>query len=146
MQSNEKLVKLLKEQIRIENEHVKRITELEGKSEVAAARLLLLEMRLDSQKHAGILDGILRVLSGVPPSMSLWDYRIESYVDQLVVRKELEEHVKLETETLDLIQEEIRETDDEGLQLLLQHIADDEKKHHKILETIVKNAYKIKTP
>jgi len=144
MEANEKLIQLIKQQVKIENEHVKRITELEKKCDNAAARLLLLEMRLDSQKHAGILDGILKVLSGVPSSKTLWDYKIESYVDQLAVKKELENHVKMETDVLNHVQEEIRQTNDEGLKLLLQHIADDEKKHHKILETIVKNAYKIK--
>jgi bacterioferritin (cytochrome b1) len=144
MASNEKLIQLIKKQIEIENEHVKRLTDLENKTDNAAAKLLLLEMKLDSQKHAGILDGILKVISGVPPSKTLWDYRLESYVDQLTVKKALENHIKMETDVLNQVQEQIRQTDDEGIRLLLQHIADDEKKHHKILETIVKNAYKIK--
>lgn len=144
MKSNENLVKLIKQQIEIENEHVKHITELEKTVDSAAARLLLLEMKFDSQKHAGILEGILTVLAGIPPSKTMWEYRVESYVDQLAVRKALEAHVKMETDVLNHVHEEIRQTDDEGIKLLLQNIADDEKKHHKILETIVKNAYKIK--
>ena len=144
MKTNEKLIQLLKKQIDIENEHIKSIAGLEKKCDNAVARLLLLEMRFDSQKHAGILDGILKVLAGVPPSKTLWEYRVESYVDQLAVKKELEEHISREDEVVEHVREEIRETDDDGLRLLLQHIGEDEKKHHKILETIVKNAYKIK--
>jgi len=144
MKSNENLVKLIKQQIEIENEHVKHITELEKTVDSAAARLLLLEMKFDSQKHAGILEGILQVLAGIPPSKTMWEYRVESYVDQLTVRKALEAHVKMETDVLNHVHEEIRQTDDEGIKLLLQNIAEDEKKHHKILEIIVKNAYKIK--
>ena len=143
MENKEKLIELVKKQIEIEKEHVKRISELQKKVDNPAAQLLLLEMRLDSQKHANILGGILKVLKGIPPSKALWEYRIDSYVDKLAVKKELENHVKMETEVLDHVEEEIKQTKDEGLKLLLQHIADDEKKHHKILETIVKYSYRI---
>lgn len=144
MASSEKLIQLMKKQIGIENEHVTHLIDLESKVDGAAAKLLLMEMRLDSQKHAGILEGILRVIEGMPPSKTLWDYRTESYVDQVAVKRSLEEHIKMETDVLSQVQGQIRQTDDEGIRLLLQHIADDEKKHHKILGTIVKNAYKIK--
>jgi len=143
MEEKEKLIQLVKKQIGIERELVKRIGEMEKKVGNAAAKMLLLEMRLDSQKHAGILTSILKVLRGVPPSQTIWEYRLESYVDPFVVKKELENHMKMETAVLTHVEEEIKQTKDEGLKLLLQHIADDEKKHHKILETIVKYSYKI---
>ncbi|MFZ0965278.1 MAG: ferritin family protein [Candidatus Bathyarchaeia archaeon] len=143
MEEKEKLIQLVKKQIGIERELVKKIGEMEKKVGNAAAKMLLLEMRLDSQKHAGILTSILKVLRGVPPSQTIWEYRLESYVDPFVVKKELENHMKMETAVLTHVEEEIKQTKDEGLKLLLQHIADDEKKHHKILETIVKYSYKI---
>ena len=117
---------------------------MEKETDSAAAKLLLMEMRLDSQKHADILDGILKVMNGVPPSKTLWDHRLESYVDQLAVKKALESHIQMEDDVLKQVREQMKETDDEGIKLLLGNIAEDEKKHHKILETIVKNAYKIK--
>lgn len=143
MEEKEKLIQLVKKQIGIERELVKKIGEMEKKVGNAAAKMLLLEMRLDSQKHAGILTSILKILRGVPPSQTIWEYRLESYVDPFVVKKELENHMKMETAVLTHVEEEIKQTKDEGLKLLLQHIADDEKKHHKILETIVKYSYKI---
>ena len=143
MENKDKLIQLIKKQIGIERDHVKRIDELQKKVDTAAAKLLLLEMRLDSQKHASILGGILKVLKGIPPSKALWEYHMESYVDKLAVKKELENHVKMETDVLGHVEEEIKQTKDDGLKLLLQHIAEDEKKHHKILETIVRYAYKI---
>jgi len=143
MEEKEKLIQLVKKQIGIERELVKKIGEMEKKVGNAAAKMLLLEMRLDSQKHAGMLTSILKVLRGVPPSQTIWEYRLESYVDPFVVKKELENHMKMETAVLTHVEEEIKQTKDEGLKLLLQHIADDEKKHHKILETIVKYSYKI---
>lgn len=143
MEDKEKLIGLVKKQIGIERELVRKIGEMEKKVGNAAARMLLLEMRLDSKKHAGILTSILKVLKGVPPSQTIWEYRLESYVDPFVVKKELENHMKMENDVLAHVEEEIKQTKDEGLKLLLQHIADDEKKHHKILETIVKYSYKI---
>jgi rubrerythrin len=143
MEQKDKLIPLIKKQITIEKEDVKRITELEKKVRNAAAKLLLLEMRLDSEKHAGILTGILETLKGVPPSKTLWEYELEGYIDPIIVKKSLEEHVKMEADVLAHVEEEMRHTKDEGLKLLLRHIAEDEKKHHKILEEIVNNLYKI---
>jgi rubrerythrin len=144
MENREKLVHLIKKQIEIENDQVKRLNELQKKVHTAAAQILLYEMELDSQKHASILGGILKVLKGVPPSKTLWEYRVESYVDEIVVKNELENHMKMETDILDHVEKETEQTTDQGLKLLLQNIAEDEKKHHKILETIVKHSYKIK--
>jgi rubrerythrin len=143
MEEKEKLIQLMKKQIEIERELVKKIGEMEKKVGNAAAKMLLLEMRLDSQKHGDILNGILKVLKGVPSSQTTWEYQLESYVDPFVVKKELENHMKMEAAVLAHVEEEIKQTRDEGLKLLLQHIAEDEKKHHKILETIVKYSYKI---
>ncbi len=66
-------------------------------------------------------------------------------MDPFVVKKALEDHVKMETDVLAHVEEEMKHTKDEGLKLLLQHIAEDEKKHHKILETVAENMYKIKS-
>jgi hypothetical protein len=100
-------------------------------------------MRLDSQKHAGILDEVLKTISTAPSPQPLWDYRIHSYVDHFAIKKTLENHVKMENEVLEYVEQEINNTKDEGLKLLLQHIAEDEKKHHKILEMIIKHSQQL---
>jgi rubrerythrin len=143
MENREELVRLIKKQIEIEKDQVARLVQLQKKVHTAAAQILLYEMELDSQKHASILSGILKVLKGVPPSKTLWDYRIDSYVDELVVKNELQNHMKMETDILDHIEKETEQTADQGLKLLLQNIADDEKKHHKILQTIVRYSYEL---
>lgn len=143
METRERLIELIKKQIGIEENNVRQVSETEKKIDNAAAKMSLLEIRLDSQKHADILNGILEVLRGGPPSKTLWEYRIESYIDPFVVKRELESHIKREDEMLDHVEEEIKQTKDEGLKLLLQHIADDERKHHDILEAIVKHLHKI---
>jgi len=114
MGQKDKLIPLIKKQITIEREHVKRITELEKKVRNAAAKLLLLEMRLDSEKHAGILTGILETLKGVPPSKTLWEYELEGYIDPIIVKKSPEEHVKMEADVLAHVEEEMKHTKDEA--------------------------------
>lgn len=143
LSERERLVQLVKTHIKIEEEHVKQLTEMEKTIGYAAAKLLLLEMRLDSQKHAGILNGILDTLKGTPANQNLWEYRLGSYVDPLVAKKTVENHIKMESDVLAHVEDEIKHTKDEGLKLLLRHIAEDEKKHHEILETIVKNVHRI---
>jgi len=143
METRERLIELIRAQIKVEKENVRQVTETEKKVDNAAAKLSLLEIRLDSQKHADILNGILEVLSGVPPSQTLWEYRLSSYIDPFLVKKELENHEKREARMIDHVEEEIKQTKDEGIKLLLQHVLEDERKHHKILETIVKHLHKV---
>jgi len=141
MKLKDKLIKLIKKQIGIEKQIGKSVEKQLEMVHTAAARLLLTEMKYDAKKHASILEGILNVIadSDVP----LWDYKMHSYVDKLVVKSELERHIEIEQDTLNLVKEEIDQTNDEGVKLLLQHIADDEDRHHALLRTIVNNSYKI---
>ena len=138
------LVDLLKKQLKIEKGFVTAIdAEIESVHNVAA-RLLLLETKKDSEKHALIIEGILQTLK-TGERKPLWDTLQDSYVDKIVVRRKLENHVKTETAMLEHIEKQLKETKDQGIRLLLEHIAEDEKKHHKILQTVIKEAYKIKT-
>lgn len=143
METRERLTELIKKQIEIERENVKQVNETEKKVDNAAAKLSLLEIRLDSQKHAGILSGILEVLTKVQSSETLWEHRISSYIDPFVVKKELRNHEEREAKMIKHVEEEIKQTKDEGLKLLLQHVLDDERKHHEILRAIVKHLHKV---
>ena len=141
MESQKTLIEMMKKQIEIEKAAREKIRKQEKKLDNVAAKLLLYEMRLDTNKHTKILQAILDVIGKVPER--LWDYRVNKYVDSLVAKRTLEEHMKIETEMLSRVEKEIKETKDEGIKLLLQHIAEDEKKHHKVLQTILERAYKI---
>jgi len=117
------------------------VANLEAKVNTSAAKLLLAEMRLDSKKHEAILTEVLSMLEGKPQPRLLWEARIESFVDMQVMKKELEHHIELETAMLRDTEEEIKETPDEALKTLLTHIAEDEKKHHKNIELIIRKSY-----
>jgi len=142
-ENRKKLMALVGEQIKIEKDHVEHLTELEKKMRYAAAKLLVLEMKLDSEKHADILTAIIKTLEGIPNNETLWEYELESYIDPEIVKRELEVHAKMENDVLAHIEKEFAHTTDEGLKLLLQNIEADKKKHQKMLETILHNLYKI---
>src|SRR3972149_151720 len=105
MEQKDRLVQLLKKHAKIEREHVKQLGKIEKDTGNAAAKLLLLEMKLDSKKHAGIISGILKTVRGVPSSKTLWQYELDSYVDPVVVRRAVENHIKMESEVLAHVEE-----------------------------------------
>jgi len=154
MDSGKELVNMIQAQIKLEEDTTRRVRELEEATGNLAAKLLLAEMRLDTEKHAKILQTMLDLMKqrevGMPikthldaATIKLWDAKIDSYVETVVVKKMLEDHVKVETEMLKHVEKEMKKTDDEALKLLFKHIADDEKKHHEIMETILKKAYEM---
>ena len=140
MTAEDPVVELVKKQKRAEEAMVKVLEALEGKVHNEAAKLLLTELRLDSTKHARICEQILKIADKTKPDR-LWDARIDSYVDMQVMKKELEKHVKLEDDMLRDVEKVIASTKDEALKLLFTHIAEDEKKHHKNVELVIKKSY-----
>lgn len=135
----ESWVKLVKQQIAVENINVKEVAESEKKIGNAAAKLYLRIIRMDSQKHAEILNGLLEFIGKVPSAENLWNYRLESYVDPFVVKRELEAHMAREKQMIQHVKREIAKTNDETLKALLQYLLEEEKRHHKMLETIIKH-------
>ncbi len=68
MDSDLELVELIQDQIEIEKESAVRLAETEQRVGTGAAKLLLVEMRVDSQKHAAVLEAVLKTLKSDPPS------------------------------------------------------------------------------
>jgi rubrerythrin len=143
MPQESKLLQLITEQIDVENEYVECLTKLRKKVGIAAARLLLLEMCLDSEKRAAILAEMRVVLRKAPPNTSLWEHTLEEFVGGALMKKEFQDYVKKESDTLERLKKELMGMKDEGLKLLWQNIEEDEKKHARIIQTIIKNLYKI---
>ncbi len=138
MKNEKRLLDLIRAQIKLEKEISDRLSKLEERVDSIAARLLIREMRLDTEKHAEILGEALKVADA---PRSFWDYTIHVDADKQAVKKELTEHVTVEEKMRQQIEEEAENTDDEALKLLLGHFAEDEKRHHRILKTILSKAY-----
>jgi len=140
MKTEKALADLVREQIKLEKETAKKFSTLETRLDSPAARLLIREMQLDTKKHAEILESALKVMGG---PKSFWELTLDIDADKRVVKKELEDHIKAEKRMMQQIEEELKKTDDEALKLLLKHFAEDEKKHHGNLKTILDKAYRI---
>lgn len=140
METEKSFFDMIRKHIEVEKKTAKSCATLRDKVETAAAKMFLTEIQLDTAKHARILEEMLNIVEKAPPA-NLWDYRIASYVDSLVVKRELENHMKIEQDMLQEVEKEIKTTKDEALKLLLQHIAADEKKHHEIIQTILRKSY-----
>jgi len=139
--SKPKLIEVLKPQIRLERRAAKACAEMEKILDNPVAKSLLYEMQLDSLKHAKILQSLVNALQKRPSD--LWSYRIEKYVDSLAARKALEEHVAMEQGMLKYIEDVLKQVKDEGARVILQHILEDEKKHHQALKTTLARLFGI---
>lgn len=135
------LVDLIQEQVEIEKESVARLSETEQKVGTGAARLLLVEMKCDSQKHAAILEAILEALKGAQSSKPLWQQAFDGFADPIIVKREIENHKTLGKSMVAHIQKEMSKTDDEAVRTLLQHLTEDEKRHSEILDSIAQRCY-----
>lgn len=143
MESRRELIELIREQVEIEKESVARLAETEQRVGTGAARLLLVEMRCDSQKHAAILEAVHEALKGAQSSKSLWQQAFNGFADPIIVKREIENHKALGRSMAAHIQKEMSRTDDEAVRTLLQHLAEDEKRHNEILDTIAQRCYRM---
>jgi len=125
MEPHEDLVRLIEGQIGIEKESVARFAETEQRVGTGAAKLLLREMRMDSQKHASILEGVLETLKEHPSPNSSLQKAFDRFVDPIVVKREIEKHKDLAKSMQAHLAREISKTKDETILALLGHLAQD---------------------
>ena len=126
----------------LERQNVKMCKEKEERLKSAGAKLMLYQIRMDSTKHAKILKTLIETIKeGIPEY--LWDYRIDRYVGQVATERELQKHVELEQEMIQRHETAIKRTDDPGIKLILQHIVEDEKRHHKMLLEVIKRLHQL---
>ena len=142
MESRRELIDLVREQVQIERESATRLSETEQKVGTGAAKLLLVEMRFDSQKHAAVLEAVVEALKG-DQSSNLWQQAFSGFADPIIVKREIENHKTLSKSMAAHIQKEMSKTDDEAVRTLLLHLAEDEKRHNDILDTIAQRCYRM---
>jgi len=138
------LMDMIRVQIKLEKTTARMIKELEETISNLTAKLFLAEMRFDTEKHAEILQTMWNLMKQVEPerlARKFWNIETRDYVDALEVRELLKSHVTVETRMLEHVNEEMKRTDDAAVKLLFKHIINDERKHHRILETILDKAF-----
>jgi len=138
----DELLAMLEKNRELELKNVQMSQEKEEQLKSAGAKLMLYQIRMDSTKHAKILQTLIDTIKEGTPEY-LWDYRIDRYVGQVATERVLQKHVEIEKEMIQRHEAIIKKTDDRGIQMILQHIVDDEKRHHKMLMEVIKQLHKL---
>lgn len=130
MSSNEKNVEKLKELAKLEEDYgVKLDKEVRGYgwgNEVL--QQLIDSIAIDSTKHAGLYKACAYILEG--KSLSITDIQYEQ------LQKSLSEHIKIEEDMLKMVDTMILRIKDSRIRMMLNHIRDDEYRHHVLLKNI----------
>ena len=129
-----RLMEILREQIEVEKETFIELEKAEASAQEAAVRLVFMEMRLDTMKHQKFLEGLLEMMTETP--CDRWSAKVQRYVDRVKLTRQLESFISQEAKMLRLLEQAIEEMEDSLGTLLLQHLKEDEEKHHFSLQEI----------
>lgn len=132
---HEELLKMIARQIKVENQAVELYQKTAKTVENAAVKLIIDELGMDSGKHAKMYETIERVLKKQPYSFK--DFHEEKWTDKLVAKRDLKQHIDIEAKMIELLQEEIQMVQQPTIKAILEHILEDEKRHHKVLMQII---------
>ena len=133
MKPQDKLVKFLQKQIEVENKIVESINEALGEMANPVVKTALKGISLDSLKHAEMYTAAVRLLTDAPPALSqeLTQHDLDKQ------RKLVEKHVRIEAELIEQLTEMMQGLENKKVELLLDAILQDERKHHELLKRML---------
>lgn len=123
----EERIKLYKTQIQLERKIVDTAESTAKNIDNAMVREMILGIAMDSRKH----ESLLNTLIGLHEKFALID---EDQTNQL--KKNLENHIKLEKKAMDSYQEIWGELEDEKEKFIIKYILNDEIRHHRLLKQL----------
>lgn len=126
--SASEIEKLLRDQMALEKKTAEVLSSTVERTKNSVVRLFLDRLVLDSLKHADMLQALIDLNAG----------RLVTAVDKDEMRASLEKHVELEQEMLKRLDAIIEKIGDPKAKALLKQIAEDEKRHHKILDEVTR--------
>jgi hypothetical protein len=126
--SASELEKLLREQMVLEKKTAEALGSTVQKTKNSIVKLFLDRLVLDSLKHADMLQALIDLNSGTLVTM----------VDKEEMKESLETHVLQEKEMLRRLENILEKVEDPKAKSLLKQIAEDEKRHHRILDEVTK--------
>ncbi len=129
MGSEEELVKLFKNQIKIEKNIVDSVKEGLVEIKNPAVTGVLKGISLDSLKHAEMYSSAINLLTSVPQALT------EENLDKQ--RELVEKHIRIEAEIIEKLSKVIPSIQNEKVKLLLNAILSDEKRHHALLKKVL---------
>ena len=126
--SASELEKLLRDQMVLEKKTAEVLSSTVQKAKNSVVRLFLNRLVLDSLKHADMLQALIDLNAGT----------IVTMVNKEEMKDSLERHVVQEKEMLDRLERILEKVEDPKAKSLLKQIAEDEKRHHRILNEVTK--------
>jgi len=124
------LVRFLKEQIEIENKIVDSLNKSLDDIKNPSVRGVLKGISLDSVKHAEMYASAIKLLTETGPALK------EEHLDEQ--RRLVEEHIEMEARLIKRISEKLPTIENEKVRLLLEAILTDERRHHQLLNEVLK--------
>jgi len=129
LNSKDKLVVFLNEQIKIENKIVTSLNSSLREIGNPTVKGVLKGISLDSVKHAEMYASAVKLLTSVSQALT------QENLDKQ--RQLVEEHIRIEAELIERISEVIPSIENEKVKLLLNAILLDEKRHHELLKKVL---------
>ena len=129
MSSNDELVALFKDQIKIEKTIVDSVTEGLVEINNPAVKGVLKGISLDSTKHAEMYSSAINLLTSVPQALT------EGNLDKQ--RELVEKHIRREAQIIKKLQEVTPSIQNKKVKLLLTAILSDECRHHALLKKVL---------
>jgi len=122
------LEKLLRDQMELEKSTAGILSSTVQNTRNSVVRLFLDRLVLDSLKHADMLQALIDLSAGA----------LVTVVDKEDMKTSLEKHVQQEKKMLSRLEEILKRVGDPKAKSLLKQIAEDERRHHKILEEVTR--------
>jgi len=126
--SGSELEGLLRDQMALEKKTAEVLSSTVQRTKNSVVRLFLNRLVLDSLKHADMLQALIDLNAGT----------LITIVDKEDMKTSLEKHVEQEEEMLNRLEEILERVEDPKAKPLLKQIAEDEKRHHRILDEVTR--------
>ena len=129
MSSNDELVALFKNQIKIEKTIVDSVTEGLVEINNRAVKGVLKGISLDSTKHAEMYSSAISLLTSIPQALT------DGNLDKQ--RELVEKHIRIEAEIIKKLRAVAPSVQNKKVKLLLTAILSDEVRHHALLKKVL---------
>mgnify|MGYP001059966518 CR=1 FL=1 len=126
--SGSELEGLLREQMALEKKTAEVLSSTVQRTKNSVVKLFLNRLVLDSLKHADMLQALIDLNAGT----------LVTIVDKEDMKTSLEKHVEQEKEMLNRLEGILERVEDPKAKPLLKQIAEDEKRHHRILDEVTR--------
>ena len=123
------MISFFENQIELENKIVQSISDALDKIDNLAVKTALKGISLDSSKHAEMYRSAIALLTSSSTALN------EEQLD--LQRRVVERHIEMEAAVIKQLEAKMPGVENEKLELLLQAILLDERRHHKLLKTLL---------